>query len=54
MQHLNEMTAEDIELRRDAEAIRSHKERRIIVRQFSSKFCRRSISRLGHILWGDE
>lgn len=50
LQHLNDQTIEDIELMRDARAIRDRINSRVRFYQFNSKFCRRHIAKLSHLL----
>lgn len=55
LQHLNSLSDQDIELRRDAHKIEDKKTQRIRIYQFNSKFCRRNLHRLNHLLseYGD-
>ena len=49
-QDLNDVTIEDVEMMRDAIKIRQRLESRIAIHQFNSKFARRNIERLAHLL----
>lgn len=53
-QDLNDLTQEDIELRRDAQKILDHREHSVIIRQFNSKFLRRNRARVAHLLFDEE
>lgn len=50
LQCLNDLTQEDIEIRRDADKIRKRIENRIRFYQFNSKFFRRHQSRFQHLI----
>ena len=50
IKHLNSISLEDIELRRDVWKIRDHAEKRIAIHQFNSKFARRHMDRLAHLI----
>jgi len=53
-QDLNEISLEDTELMRDARKIRDWVERRVVCRQFNSRFMRRNRHRVRHILWDND
>jgi hypothetical protein len=48
--NLNDMSIEEIELRRDAWKIRDWLSGRVRFYQFNSKFFRRNLARVGHLL----
>lgn len=50
MQALNDLTEEDISLRRDKNNIRNAQQNRVRFYQFNSKFFRRNIKRVEHLL----
>ena len=50
LQSLNDQTQEEIELTRDASKIQAWRESRVRFYQFNSKFCRRHLHRLSHLL----
>lgn len=50
LQHLNQPTIEDIELKRDAQKIRDWQAKRVRFYQFNSRFFRRHINRVQHLL----
>lgn len=50
LQCLNQQTMEDIALMRDGLRIRARLERRVRFYQFESRFFRRHIGRVGHLL----
>lgn len=50
MQHLNDVTLDEIELERDGRAIKDRVQRRIRMYQVHSRFFRRNIHRISHLL----
>lgn len=50
LQNLNDLSIEDIELRRDARKIRQHAAERVIIHQFNSRFLRRHRNRVRHLI----
>lgn len=50
LQHLNDLSQEDIELRRDAQRIRDRVERRVRMYQVCSRFFRRNRDRIEHLM----
>ncbi len=50
LQHLNDLTMEDIELRRDAQRIRDRIVNRVRMYQTCSRFFRRHQDRIAHLL----
>lgn len=53
-QHLNDLTQEDIELARDARAIRDRVQHRVALHQVCSKFFRRNRWRIAHLISSPE
>lgn len=53
-QDLNDLTIEDIELRRDAQKIRQYREERVIIHQFNSKAVRRNLHRTRFVFDADD
>lgn len=51
-QDLNDLTIEDIELMRDDRKITDWREQRISIHQFNSKFFRRNLGRVAHLISG--
>lgn len=51
LQHLNDFTHNEIELRRDARKVQEHSTNRVIIRQFNSKQCAK---RLQHLIFQDD
>ena len=50
LQALNDLTQEDIDLRRDAQRIRDRLERRVRLYQVNSRFFRRHQNRIAHLI----
>lgn len=50
LQHLNDLSIEDIEMQRDARKIQDHIRTRVRFYQFNSRFFRRHQARLQHLV----
>ena len=50
LQHLNDLSLDDIELRRNGYAIKNRLQRRVRMYRVSSKFFRRHLDRIAHLL----
>jgi hypothetical protein len=53
-QDLNDLSHEDVELHRDARKLREHRESRVIIHQFNSRFLFRNRARVAHLLFKED